>query len=235
MHYVQTVIVEQSALIREGLIRILSESRFRVTSACARLHELDGKAGANAAEALILIGLDSEAGLLSEIRNFKSQYQGAKIIVLSERFSIADLVAAAEGGADGYFSKMITSESLLKSLDLVLLGATIIPSGFLPSMLGHAYELGARSVTTGAAGMMLAPPPAPEELPTEDADRLSNREKTILRYLTQGASNKTIARELEVAEATVKVHIKGILRKIRVRNRTQAAVWALSCKDFANE
>jgi two-component system, NarL family, nitrate/nitrite response regulator NarL len=55
---------------------------------------------------------------------------------------------------------------------------------------------------------------------------LSGREAQILCFLTQGASNKLIARDLGVAEATVKVHIKAILRKVKVANRTQAAMWA---------
>jgi DNA-binding NarL/FixJ family response regulator len=58
----------------------------------------------------------------------------------------------------------------------------------------------------------------------ERLHRLSSSEQVVLRCLTQGASNKSIARELNMAEATVKVHIKGILRKIRVSNRKQAAV-----------
>jgi two-component system nitrate/nitrite response regulator NarL len=57
-------------------------------------------------------------------------------------------------------------------------------------------------------------------------NKLSDREAQILRCLTQGASNKLIARELGVAEATVKVHIKAILRKVKAVNRTQAAMWA---------
>jgi two-component system nitrate/nitrite response regulator NarL len=55
---------------------------------------------------------------------------------------------------------------------------------------------------------------------------LSGREEAILRLLTEGAPNKIIARKLGMAEATVKVHVKAILRKLRAQNRTQAAMWA---------
>ena len=55
---------------------------------------------------------------------------------------------------------------------------------------------------------------------------MSRREMLILRMLTQGASNKTIARNLVITELTVKVHMKAILRKLRLQNRTQAAIWA---------
>jgi two-component system nitrate/nitrite response regulator NarL len=58
--------------------------------------------------------------------------------------------------------------------------------------------------------------------------RLSVRERSILSCLIEGDSNKVIARKIDIAEATVKVHVKAILRKIRVHNRTQAAIWAMS-------
>ncbi|MFX5817298.1 LuxR C-terminal-related transcriptional regulator, partial [Acinetobacter baumannii] len=58
--------------------------------------------------------------------------------------------------------------------------------------------------------------------------QLSPREISILQCLIEGDSNKCIARKINIAEATVKVHIKAILRKIRVQNRTQAAIWGLN-------
>lgn len=64
------------------------------------------------------------------------------------------------------------------------------------------------------------------ETPQEDSVvRVSVREQAILEFLAKGASNKVIARELEIAEATVKTHVKSLLHKLRVRNRTQAAMW----------
>ena len=72
--------------------------------------------------------------------------------------------------------------------------------------------------------------PQPPELQgrAEQKPQLSGREAAILSGLVQGASNKVIAYQLKITEATVKVHVKAILRKIRVKNRTQAAIWALS-------
>ena len=59
------------------------------------------------------------------------------------------------------------------------------------------------------------------------AAQLSARELEILKFLVAGDSNKAIARTCNLAESTVKIHLKTILRKIRVRNRTQAAIWAI--------
>jgi len=67
--------------------------------------------------------------------------------------------------------------------------------------------------------------PACDAVQTDEVERLSNRKKMILTQLMQGVSNKHIARELNIAEATVKVHVKSLFRKIRVSNRTQAAMW----------
>jgi two-component system nitrate/nitrite response regulator NarL len=72
---------------------------------------------------------------------------------------------------------------------------------------------------------------APAEI--TNGSRLSARQQSILRCLVQGDSNKTIARKMAMAEATVKVHVKAILRKIRVHNRTQAAIWAMSNGSFS--
>ena len=68
---------------------------------------------------------------------------------------------------------------------------------------------------------------APSEHRSDPA-RLSPREREMLSHLVAGSSNKVIARRLDIAEATVKVHLKSVLRKIRVENRTQAAIWALT-------
>jgi len=62
----------------------------------------------------------------------------------------------------------------------------------------------------------------------DDVVHMSEREQTILMHLMEGASNKHIARELDIAEATVKVHVKSLLIKIRAKNRTQAATWAMA-------
>lgn len=82
-----------------------------------------------------------------------------------------------------------------------------------------------------------APPLSPRDvadtvaarpLPVVYAPALSPRERTILSCLLSGDPNKAIARKVDIAEATVKAHVKAILRKIRVQNRTQAAVWAFN-------
>src|SRR6476619_8470323 len=103
------------------------------------------------------------------------------------------------------------------------MGGTVFP----PAFLSFALD------TNSDHGLQAALPDENERaifVATEDtvAPQLSPREKSILRCLIAGDSNKGIARKIDIAEATVKVHVKGILRKIRVQNRTQAAIWAMN-------
>ena len=68
--------------------------------------------------------------------------------------------------------------------------------------------------------------------PAGVSPKLSSREREILLSLAEGKSNKLIARMYNLSEATVKVHIKSILRKTRTQNRTQAAIWAVNHRLF---
>jgi two-component system nitrate/nitrite response regulator NarL len=119
---------------------------------------------------------------------------------------------------------------LLKSLDLGLQGETVLPQRFIELIrcrLHSPIELRPPDDDREAPAQMLPPRPPARASESDEVLRLSDKEHLILRHLTQGASNKLIARDLHIAEATVKVHVKAILRKIGVRNRTQAAMWAV--------
>jgi DNA-binding NarL/FixJ family response regulator len=101
--------------------------------------------------------------------------------------------------------------------------------------LGESDSAGTLVTTNGkpqltqrfqARSPLAAAAEAANENQTGDVPSLSRREMLILRMLMQGASNKVIARNLVITESTVKVHMKAILRKLRLQNRTQAAIWA---------
>jgi two-component system nitrate/nitrite response regulator NarL len=106
---------------------------------------------------------------------------------------------------DGFVLRTIDAQALPKALELVLLGARVI--------LGMVREM-----TVGGPALSVS---GPLHLP-----HLSPRELDVLRSLSGGSSNKVIARDMGLSESTVKVHVKGILRKLNARNRTEAAVWA---------
>lgn len=106
--------------------------------------------------------------------------------------------------------KEISCDPLAGALRLTALGEKVLPSQMAGSLASAPSCAISRRWDTGATGT-----------------NLSAREVDILRCLVDGEPNKVISRRLSIADATVKVHIKAILRKLRVRNRTQAAIWAV--------
>jgi two-component system nitrate/nitrite response regulator NarL len=134
---------------------------------------------------------------------------------------VSDLAAALRAGATGYFIDGMNCDAFIKSIELIMMGGTVFPPAFLTSAL-DIEERDADDTPTPRDD-----DPAAAETDDRLAPQLSPREISILQCLIEGDSNKCIARKINIAEATVKVHIKAILRKIRVQNRTQAAIWGL--------
>ena len=184
---------------------------------------------------IIDVGTD-QAATIKDIRLFKGQYTTARVALVANHDQLSDsnIVAAFRAGADAYFLKP-SCDTFIKSLELVILGETILPFEVLSYILHHYTEvqpfpeIAAPLAANGAEPRSRT---ASAEADSKYAPRLSVREKCILRCLIEGNSNKAIARKNDIAEATVKVHVKAILRKIRVSNRTQAAIWAMNNDSF---
>jgi two-component system nitrate/nitrite response regulator NarL len=168
---------------------------------------------------------------------------GVKAVVLATSQTPEDIVAALRAGACGFLSQDLPGETLLRSLELIAHGEMIVHPQFAwnPAAtrdavtLGESDSAGTLVTTNGkpqltqrfqARSPLAAAAEAANENQTGDVPSLSRREMLILRMLMQGASNKVIARNLVITESTVKVHMKAILRKLRLQNRTQAAIWA---------
>jgi two-component system, NarL family, nitrate/nitrite response regulator NarL len=169
----------------------------------------------------------------------RGQNPDVRAVILTGAHTASDILPAFVAGACGFLRQDIPSKQLIKSLELVALGQSVMHPHFqemaATSLAGPApanggatsletIELFPRRLTdmrSTANGL-----PASGEPGDEVVKSLSRRELVILRTLTEGASNKIIARKLVITESTVKVHMKAILRKLRLQNRTQAAIWA---------
>lgn len=237
-------VVDPSRLFREGLLGILQPSQFRVVSASPTIDGAFAQLRGQVVD-MVLFSHDQHQDLhtlLASIRLLREQGMLAKVVLLLPFCTTPDLIAAVVSGVDGVVLKDISGERLISALDLVMHGQDVLPLGTmaeifarLPGMTRPAVPPvteAARLVAVPATLTTLPPIPAPVSLPAMDgASRsasLSDRERQILQCLVEGYANKLIARRLNIAEATVKVHIKGLLRKINVSNRTQAAIWALN-------
>jgi two-component system, NarL family, nitrate/nitrite response regulator NarL len=209
--HVVTVLVCQNNFIRSGIEHILSGTRFVI------LAEADEQT--LEAPALCLIYTDQAANDVCEaVNRLKTRWPSARMVLLSEHWDPAAVTHAFQAGLDGLCPTTMSRDALVLALELVVLGERFIPADVGLALLNaqpRDYEVG--------FGLSAAAVPANNG---PSGKSLSGREAQILHLITQGAANKVIARELGLAEATVKVHVKAILRKVKVSNRTQAALWA---------
>jgi len=203
----RTILIEPNRLFRQGLKHLLAGTRFEVEVEFSTMEQaVDGAV----ASGLVIIGeVSKEPGDLHRLRD---AYPDARIVVLAIDLTVDALRDAMNTGADGFLMKDVSPEALIQSLELIMMGEKVYP--------------------TNLAAMLLDLNSAPSPNSTRG---LSPRELEIVQALVTGASNKLIAIRLGITEATVKVHLKTLLRKIDVINRTQAAIWAMNNGFSANE
>jgi two-component system, NarL family, nitrate/nitrite response regulator NarL len=252
---VTTILVDSDSLFREGLRRILGTTVFRVAKPVAAIDDIPPRSLQGSRALLILVGTDVDhAAAAVAVGRLKAKNPTARVVVLTDHCSLEEFLMLLRAGVDGYLLKQISCDALIKALDLVMLGVTTLAGVNCILGVNEAVQdedpepaAPANVVTLAPTSRPLSDRDAPANVVTLAAtsrplfDRatpanvvtlaatsrpLSDREAGILHCLMRGDANKTIARQLNVTEATVKVHIKAILRKICVRNRTQAAVWA---------
>src|ERR1700736_6657724 len=213
-----TILVGKSILLREGLAKILRSAHFRILASVSCADDLPSKL--QLPQPLFLVvhtGGDFDAAV-EQIELFRDQYPGGRIAIVADHYRLGELVSAFRAGANAYFADVMTCDVFIKSMELVMMGETIFPPAFLSFVLDPEGTLLGETAPRDENNQAM-----PIRTKNPFAPQLSTREKLILRCLIEGYSNKCIARKINIAEATVKVHVKAILRKIRVHNRTQAA------------
>ena len=205
----KTLLVDRSKLFREGLKTFLADSPFPAMAEATELREAAAfiKEGLTP-DIIILDFMEGHPQDIEAIREIRQLRPDAKIVLLANDISARKLTQALDTGIDACLVKNITSEALIKYLGLVVAGERVFPVE-LARLIDGKLDGGRRNGTSSHSG-------------------LSQREVEILGCLVNGDPNKVIANRLKITEATVKVHLKGLLRKINVANRTQAAMWAVN-------
>jgi len=220
---VPTALVASSSFVREGLTSFLGGTRFRIidTVTASAGDPVDGRSD----PCLILAAVD-DASSAETARMLRSQCAGAKLVVFGRSDAPGSLPKDLCFSAQAVLDRDIDRETLIKALDVVMSGVTVQSSGLFSWLLDRPKTssegpVDHRQITLGKGpAEMLGEADAPPCHP------LSTRELNVLRCLADGASNKVIALKFDLAEATVKIHVKNILRKLKTQNRTQAAIWA---------
>jgi two-component system, NarL family, nitrate/nitrite response regulator NarL len=215
---VSTILICTNSLLRMGLKHLLAGTCFAVSdTAVDETSRLP--CGPDATPTLVIVEASYSTGETAEaVRHLKAQHPEARVVVVADHFETHTVMELHRAGVDGCCLTSSSRELLIKSLELVMLGQTVLPSAMVLAILreaGHPKRP-SESIATIHNSNSLA----------LNARKISPREAEILGLLKEGMSNKVIAQQLDVAEATVKVHVKAILRKIGAANRTQAAMWA---------
>ena len=158
-----------------------------------------------------MLGVDGIAAL-------KEAAPGTRILMLTVSENEDDLAAALQAGADGYLLKTVELDSLCESIIKVLGGESVVSPEMMTKLV-TAFRAKPQAVVGEA------PAAGPPDLPA--LLLLSAREREVLALIAFGDSNKLIARKLNIAETTVKIHVQHILRKLQLNSRVQAAVYAV--------
>jgi len=220
----KVVLIGRNILLREGISQILHAADFQIAVSASSTDEVTSTLQAHQQLLFVIIHSTGEFdAAMKHIGFVRENYPDARVAIVSDHYRPDELIAAYKAGASGYFVDVNSCDAFIKSIELVTMGETVFPPAFLSFVLDSGFdrEPQLQPVIEERSNLLVA---AEERI----APHLSPRERAILSYLIEGNSNKCIARKIDIAEATVKVHVKAILRKIRVQNRTQAAIWGMN-------
>jgi len=203
------MLVDDHPLLRKGLRQLLTMSGdMEVVAeagngkdAIAMAVELDPD--------LILLDLNMQ-GMdgLETLRRLRDEGVTSRIVMLTVSDADEDVLSAISAGADGYLLKDMEPEEMLVQVDRALSGKMVL-SEAVTQALATAIRNPASKAAVGS-------------------DSLTQRELEILKLIAKGLSNKLIARELDISDGTVKVHVKHLLKKLNLRSRVEAAVWMIN-------
>ncbi|MGF9764666.1 response regulator transcription factor [Microvirga sp. 0TCS3.31] len=212
-----TILICDNPLLSTGLEILLADTRFAISEFGFDEPSPRRPRLYTQPDLFIVDATNSSEDMLKLIKLLKEQQPDARVVLVASHFDLSFVRLGIDAGVDGFCLATSNREVLIKSLELIMMGEKILPGALIRSMLN---------------GMASDPKPDQDSLvavplPIDPGmHKLSNREAEILRCLMRGEPNKVIAKKLDVAEATIKVHVKAILRKIGLANRTQAAMWA---------
>lgn len=207
---IKVLIVDDHALVRKGLVALLdAKSQVAIIGEAANGNEAVEFAQTLEPDVILMDLVMPEKDGISAIREIRRMGSKAKILVLTSFTEEERVIKALRAGADGYQLKDSTPIELLQSIEEVYDGQAPLNSGIAGAVIRRLSEH------------------PPQEEPQEPEPELSTREEQVLIFVGQGLSNVDIGERLEISERTVATHVSSILGKLRVKNRTQAALYAI--------
>jgi two-component system nitrate/nitrite response regulator NarL len=208
MSVIDVALVGGSALHRDGLRHSLDSDHFAVVAEARDFGNVLALVERGTSPRLIVADVSRlHEKDFEDLHRVRAAAPDCRIVVLSSDLNLTDLGRVFRAGADGYLVSELSREAFSLSLLVIMSGEKVLPSALADVLASNCQDFPVNRA------------------PNSQAD-LTDRERQILRCLLNGYSNKVIARMLEITEGTVKVHLKGLMKKISAVNRTQAALWA---------
>lgn len=233
MKLIRLLVVDDHTLFRRGLIALLSQDeRFDVADQAGDIGEALRCVERSRPDLILLDNHLPGVRGVDGIAALKDATPDTRILMLTMSENEADLAAALQAGADGYLLKTVELDHLSGFIIKVLAGESVVSPEMMTKLVAAFRGKSVPPPTapqseTGvleARGMSVKPTPISPD--GSGNGLLSAREREVLALVACGDSNKVIARKLDIAETTVKIHVQHILRKLQLTSRVQAAVYA---------
>lgn len=208
----KVLVVDDHSLFRDGIVSLLNAAGFKVVG--------EAGDGVNAVKEALrlkpdLVLLDihmPEGGGLNALKEIRQKLPETKVVMLTVSEESDILVEAVESGAHGYLLKSLNAKGFLASLESLQRGEAAMTRSTVTQLLEALANPNHSDADTS---------------PSASFKLLTEREVELLQLVALGLSNKAIAEELHISENTVKYHMKNILQKTNLQNRTEVAAFAL--------
>lgn len=213
MKHIATLIDAPDEMSIAGMLGVLAGARYKPMAIKGGWEAAVASGGA-IPEIVILVLSGTQMDVAAFICKIEAIAARSKVIILADCCAPDLVVRALCAGGSAFLPRSVGRDILIQTLTLVVDGEIVVPS----QTLREVFAYGSLVESKHAGEAVTA---------SERPGQLSLREIDILKRLVRGDSNKQISRQLDISEMKVKVHVQAILRKVRVRNRTQAAIWGL--------
>lgn len=213
---IRVLLVDDKKLFREGLATVFSRSGdLRVVGQARNGSEACERARRTQPDVILMDMRMPEMDGATATRTILNEMPDVRIAMLTASHDEADLLDAIKAGARGYITKDVSIDDLMEAVRRIAQGDAVITPHLAARLLDEFASL-TRSRDHETQSI------------EADSAKVTQRERDVLELLVQGATNRDIARQLLITENTVKVHLRNILDKLHLRNRQQAAAFAIS-------
>lgn len=219
MEPIKVFLVDNEEVFREGLVRLLKDqSHIEIVYQCGSGKEAIEKSHETKPDIILMSSQTPDFDALEAVKEIRKHSPDVKVAIITRPGEGPNPLTILKSGAKAYLAKTISATDLVKTIDLISSGRIIIGHEFAQDFLDEIASA--------------------EKVDNEKADvtksSLSEREIEIAMLITEGYTNKEIAQKLFIAENTVKVHVKNILKKLELRNRQQLVAYTVLQKWVTN-